>query len=122
MLSCGALSTPRYHLLRLIHFFTAGSDEVKCWTIRDPCKAPQAAGTIHTDFERGFIMAEVMHYTDWLEAGSEAQCKATGKYQQKGKEYIVEDGALRAQEHSPVVTHHANLPTRRTDDHLFAEA
>ncbi|KAG8464862.1 hypothetical protein KFE25_010230 [Diacronema lutheri] len=83
-----------YHLLRLIHFFTAGADEVKCWTIRDPCKAPGAAGTIHTDFERGFIMAEVMHFDDWKEAGSEAQCKATGKYMQKGKEYIVEDGDI----------------------------
>jgi len=86
--------TQGYHLLRLIHFFTAGADEVKCWTIRSPCKAPQAAGTIHTDFERGFIMAEVMHYPDWLEAGSEAACKANGKYQQKGKEYIVEDGDI----------------------------
>jgi len=86
--------TQGYHLLRLIHFFTAGSDEVKCWTIRNPCKAPQAAGTIHTDFERGFIMAEVMHYSDWFEAGSEAACKANGKYQMKGKEYIVEDGDI----------------------------
>jgi ribosome-binding ATPase YchF (GTP1/OBG family) len=83
-----------YHLLRLIHFFTAGSDEVKCWTIRNPCKAPQAAGTIHTDFERGFIMAEVMHYEDWHTAGSDAACKATGKYMQKGKEYIMEDGDI----------------------------
>mmetsp|Transcript_27168 Transcript_27168/g.90916 ORF Transcript_27168/g.90916 Transcript_27168/m.90916 type:complete len:400 (-) Transcript_27168:393-1592(-) len=86
--------TTGYHLLRLIHFFTAGADEVRCWTIRDPCKAPQAAGTIHTDFERGFIMAEVMHYSDWAEAGSEAACKAAGKYQMKGKEYIVQDGDI----------------------------
>mmetsp|Transcript_2160 Transcript_2160/g.5375 ORF Transcript_2160/g.5375 Transcript_2160/m.5375 type:complete len:399 (-) Transcript_2160:380-1576(-) len=83
-----------YHLLRLVHFFTAGTDEVKCWTIRDPCKAPGAAGTIHTDFERGFIMAEVMHYEDWREAGSEAACKSAGKYMMKGKEYIVEDGDI----------------------------
>lgn len=57
-------------------------------------QAPGAAGTIHTDFERGFIMAEVMHYEDWAEAGSEAQAKATGKYMQKGKEYLVEDGDI----------------------------
>jgi obg-like ATPase 1 len=86
--------THGYHLLRLIHFFTAGTDEVKCWTIREPTKAPGAAGTIHTDFERGFIMAEVMHYVDWKETGSEAACKAGGKYHMKGKEYIVEDGDI----------------------------
>ena len=60
-----------YKNLQLIHFFTAGEDEVKCWTIRDGYKAPQAAGTIHTDFERGFICAETMKFSDLEEEGSE---------------------------------------------------
>lgn len=60
-----------YKNLQLIHFFTAGEDEVKCWTIRDGAKAPNAAGTIHTDFERGFICAEVMKFSDLEEHGSE---------------------------------------------------
>eukprot|EP00921_Rhytidocystis_pertsovi_P018085 GHVQ01028484.1.p1 GENE.GHVQ01028484.1~~GHVQ01028484.1.p1 ORF type:complete len:106 (+),score=14.60 GHVQ01028484.1:128-445(+) len=81
-----------YSSLQLIHFFTSGEDEVKCWTIRKFTKAPQAAGTIHTDFERGFICAEVYKYSDLVELGSESAVKAAGKYQQKGKEYVVEDG------------------------------
>lgn len=81
-----------YKNLQLIHFFTAGEDEVKCWTIRDGCKAPQAAGTIHTDFERGFICAEVMKFDDLNEHGSEAAVKAEGLYKQQGKEYTVLDG------------------------------
>ena len=82
-----------YQCLNLIYYFTAGADEVRAWTIRRGCKAPQAAGTIHTDFERGFIMAECMHYADLHEAdGDEAAVRAAGKYQQKGKEYVVEDG------------------------------
>lgn len=60
-----------YTTLRLIHYFTAGEDEVKCWTIREGYKAPQAAGVIHTDFERGFICAEVMRYDDYERLGSE---------------------------------------------------
>jgi len=71
-----------YKTLRLIHYFTAGADEVKCWTIRDGTKAPGAAGVIHTDFERGFICAEVMKYTDLVEQGSEADVKAAGLYRQ----------------------------------------
>jgi obg-like ATPase 1 len=59
-----------YNHLRLIHYFTAGEDEVKCWTIRDGTKAPGAAGVIHTDFERGFICAEVMAFTDLERLGS----------------------------------------------------
>mmetsp|Transcript_7027 Transcript_7027/g.12755 ORF Transcript_7027/g.12755 Transcript_7027/m.12755 type:complete len:392 (-) Transcript_7027:155-1330(-) len=78
--------------LSLIYFFTAGPDEVKCWTIRKSYKAPQAAGTIHTDFERGFICAEVMEYADLTELGNEAAVKAAGKYRQKGKDYVVQDG------------------------------
>ena len=78
--------------IQLIYFFTAGEDEVKCWQIRKGCKAPQAAGAIHTDFERGFICAEVMHYDDLKDLGSEAAVKAAGKYRQEGKLYTVLDG------------------------------
>ena len=60
-----------YNTIRLIHYFTAGEDEVKCWTIREGTKAPQAAGVIHTDFERGFICAEVMKFDDLERLGSE---------------------------------------------------
>ena len=80
--------------IRLIYFFTAGSDEVKCWQIRKGSKAPQAAGTIHTDFERGFICAEVMTYEDLHAAGDENAVKAVGKYRQQGKEYVVQDGDI----------------------------
>jgi len=83
-----------YKALGLIYFFTCGADEVKAWTIQRHYKAPQAAGRIHTDFEKGFIMAEVMAYEDFKEAGSEAATKAAGKYKQKGREYIVEDGDI----------------------------
>ena len=81
-----------YTALRLMHFFTAGEDEVKCWTIREGTKAPKAAGTIHTDFEKGFICAEVMRYEDLMELGSEGAVKAEGKYRQQGKEYEILDG------------------------------
>lgn len=84
--------TSGYQCLQLQYFFTAGADEVRAWTIRKGSKAPQAAGTIHTDFERGFIMAEVMHFADLKEAGSEAAAKAAGRYYQKGKDYVVDDG------------------------------
>ena len=83
-----------YNTLNLIHFFTAGEDEVKCWTIRKGTLAPQAAGVIHTDFERGFIWAEVFTYADLEELGSEAEVKAQGKYLQKGKAYVVQDGDI----------------------------
>ena len=66
--------------LSLIYFFTCGEEEVKCWTIRINTKAPKAAGTIHTDFERGFICAELMMYSDLVELGSEAEVRAEGKY------------------------------------------
>jgi len=69
-----------YNALRLIHYFTAGEDEVKCWTIREGTKAPQAAGVIHTDFEKGFICAEVMKYEDLEREGSEHAVKAEGLY------------------------------------------
>jgi len=83
-----------YHSLDLIHFFTCGTDEVKCWTIRKYTKAPQAAGVIHTDFERGFICAEVMKFDEFKELGSESAAKAAGKYRQEGKNYQVCDGDI----------------------------
>ncbi|CAH8871947.1 unnamed protein product [Trichobilharzia szidati] len=83
-----------YQTLQLQYFFTCGPDEVKAWTIQKGTKAPQAAGRIHTDMERGFIMAEVMSYEDFRTEGSEAAVKAAGKYKQKGRDYIVEDGDI----------------------------
>jgi obg-like ATPase 1 len=81
-----------YNALNLQYFFTAGPDEVRAWTIRKGSKAPQAAGVIHTDFEKGFIMAEVMKFEDLKALGTESAVKAAGKYLSKGREYIVEDG------------------------------
>ncbi|KAJ6950914.1 hypothetical protein NC651_004554 [Populus alba x Populus x berolinensis] len=83
-----------FSAINLIYFFTAGPDEVKCWQIRRQTKAPQAAGTIHTDFERGFICAEVMKFDDLKELGSESAVKAGGKYKQEGKTYVVQDGDI----------------------------
>lgn len=83
-----------YKALQLQYFFTAGPDEVKAWTIQKGTKAPQAAGRIHTDFEKGFIMAEVMKFEDFKEEGSEAAVKAAGKYRQQGRNYTVEDGDI----------------------------
>lgn len=83
-----------YKALQLIYFFTCGKDEVKAWTVQVGTKAPAAAGRIHSDMEKGFIMAETMAYSDFKENGSEAACKAAGKYKQKGREYVVEDGDI----------------------------
>uniref|UniRef100_A0A452H7D4 TGS domain-containing protein n=1 Tax=Gopherus agassizii TaxID=38772 RepID=A0A452H7D4_9SAUR len=83
-----------YAALQLEYFFTAGPDEVRAWTIRKGTKAPQAAGKIHTDFEKGFIMAEVMKYEDFKEEGSETAVKSAGKYRRQGRNYIVEDGDI----------------------------
>ncbi|RKP24060.1 hypothetical protein SYNPS1DRAFT_23846, partial [Syncephalis pseudoplumigaleata] len=83
-----------YQSLQLIYFFTGGPDEVRAWTVRRNTKAPQAAGVIHTDFERGFIMAEVMKYADLKELGSEGAVKSSGKYMQKGRDYVVDDGDI----------------------------
>jgi len=84
-----------YKCLDLIYYFTSGEDEVRCWTIRDGTKAPQAAGVIHTDFEKGFICAEVMSYDDLIESGgSETEVKAKGKLRQWGKEYVMKDGDI----------------------------
>ena len=81
-----------YHMLDLITFFTAGEPEVHAWTIGRGTKAPQAAGKIHSDFERGFIRAEVMSWKDLAELGTEAKVRAAGKLRIEGKEYVVEDG------------------------------
>ncbi|MBC7384282.1 MAG: redox-regulated ATPase YchF [Bacteroidia bacterium] len=81
-----------YRLLNLITYFTAGVQEVRAWTIHNGFKAPQAAGVIHTDFERGFIKAEVIHLTDYLHYGSESACRDAGKLCMEGKEYLVHDG------------------------------
>lgn len=83
-----------YHSLNLIHYFTGGPDEVKCWTIRKGTKAPEAAGVIHTDFQRGFICAEVMAFDDFKEHGNEQAVRAAGKYKQQGKNYVVNDGDI----------------------------
>ena len=83
-----------YALLKLRTFLTAGSDEVRAWTFREGMKAPQCAGVIHTDFERGFIRAEVIKYTDFIEFGGEAQCRAAGKLGIEGKDYVVQDGDI----------------------------
>ena len=83
-----------YQALNLECFFTCGPDEVRAWTIHKGTKAPQAGGRIHGDFEKGFIMAEVMKYTDFKECGSEAEAKSGGKYLHKGREYVVEDGDI----------------------------
>jgi len=83
-----------YAALDLIYFFTAGHDEVRCWTIRRGTKAPQAAGTIHTDFERGFISAEVMTYDALMEKGSEAAVREAGLLRKQGKNYEVQDGDI----------------------------
>ncbi len=83
-----------YKTLGLISFFTVGPDEVRAWTNRQGSLAPQAAGVIHSDFERGFIRAEVMKYQDLIKLGSEQKVKEVGKYLQKGKDYVVEDGDI----------------------------
>jgi GTP-binding protein YchF len=81
-----------YRLLGLRTFFTAGEDECRAWTIHAGDKAPAAAGVIHTDFEKGFIKAEVYHYEDLVALGSEHAVKAAGKLRQEGREYVVLDG------------------------------
>ena len=83
-----------YKTLGLISFFTVGPDEVRAWTDRQGSLAPQAAGVIHSDFERGFIRAEVMKYQDLIKLGSEQKVREVGKYMQKGRDYVVEDGDI----------------------------
>jgi len=83
-----------YHLLKLKTYFTAGVQEVRAWTFEEGWKAPQCAGVIHTDFEKGFIRAEVIGYEDFVTYGSEAKVKEAGKMRVEGKEYIVQDGDI----------------------------
>jgi GTP-binding protein YchF len=83
-----------YSLLNLITYFTAGEKEVRAWTIHKGDTAPQAAGVIHTDFEKGFIRAEVIAYQDFIDFGGEAKVKEAGKLRVEGKEYIVKDGDM----------------------------
>lgn len=81
-----------YAELGLITYFTVGPKEARAWTIKKGTKAPQAAGVIHTDFERGFIRAETIAYDDYSELKSEKAAKEAGKMRQEGKEYVVADG------------------------------
>ena len=83
-----------YKLLNLYTYFTAGVQEVRAWTIHQGWKAPQAASVIHTDFEKGFIKAEVISYADFVQYGSESACREVGKLRIEGKEYIVKDGDI----------------------------
>ncbi len=83
-----------YSLLKLLTFITAGEKEIHAWTIKEGTKAPQAAGVIHTDFERGFIRAEITPYKDFAELGSYVACKEKGVTRLEGKEYVVQDGDL----------------------------
>ncbi|MEA4975613.1 MAG: redox-regulated ATPase YchF [Paludibacter sp.] len=83
-----------YKLLNLQTYFTAGVQEVRAWTFHEGWKAPQCAGVIHTDFEKGFIRAEVIKYDDFITLGSEAACKEAGKMNVEGKDYVVQDGDI----------------------------
>ncbi|ELA47626.1 GTP-binding protein YchF [Vavraia culicis subsp. floridensis] len=83
-----------YEALKLINFFTAGAPEVKSWTVREGTKAPQAAAVIHSDFEKNFIMAEVMEYNDIKLHGNEQGVKKAGRYLHKGRDYVVQDGNI----------------------------
>ena len=86
------LVTLGYDLLGLISFLTAGPKEVRAWTIERGTKAPQAAGKIHSDFERGFIRAEIIAYDDLIREGSEKACKEKGLMRSEGKDYVMKDG------------------------------
>lgn len=83
-----------YELMHIQSFFTVGEDEVRAWSVPVGATAPEAAGTIHSDLQRGFIRAEVMAYTDLISAGSESALKAAGKFRLEGKEYVVKDGDI----------------------------
>ncbi|MEG1762853.1 MAG: DUF933 domain-containing protein, partial [Bacteroidales bacterium] len=88
------LITASYHLLKLQTYFTTGPDESRAWTFPKGAKAPQCAGIIHTDFERGFIRAEVIKYEDYVKYTSEAACREAGKLGVEGKDYVVQDGDI----------------------------
>ena len=90
----GRLARTAYERLGLLSFFTVGPDEVKAWTVRRGTPARQAAGKVHTDFERGFIRAEVFHFDDLKQLGSVAQVKEKGLFRLEGKDYPVKDGDI----------------------------
>jgi ribosome-binding ATPase YchF (GTP1/OBG family) len=90
--SLDRLSRASYQLLGLIAFFTVGEDEVRAWTVRRGALAPEAAGAIHTDMQKGFIRAEVVHYDDLTALGGLAEARTKGKLRLEGKEYPVRDG------------------------------
>ena len=81
-----------YSLLGLQTYFTAGPTEVRAWTVKAGATAPEAAGVIHTDFEKGFIRAEIVGYTDYVHNGGELGAKNAGKWRLEGKDYVVADG------------------------------
>ena len=81
-----------YRLLELVSYFTAGPKEVRAWTVRRGTRAPQAAAEIHTDFERGFVRAEVIAFEDYVKCGGEVGAKEKGLMRVEGKEYVVQDG------------------------------
>ena len=83
-----------YALLGLQTYFTAGEKEVRAWTIKSGMSAPQAAGVIHSDFERGFIRAEAYHFDDLVQYGTEAAIREAGRYRSEGKDYTVQDGDI----------------------------
>jgi hypothetical protein len=86
------MNAAAYDALGLMSFYTVGKDEVRAWTVRKGAPAPEAAGRVHSDMERGFIRVEIIKYDDLVEAGSEQAVKAAGKAQLKGKDYAIEDG------------------------------
>jgi GTP-binding protein YchF len=88
------LTRAAYYMIGLKTYFTAGVKEVRAWTFQDGFKAPQCAGVIHTDFERGFIKAEVFSYDDLIKFGSESKVKEAGKFRVEGKDYVVQDGDI----------------------------
>ena len=88
------LAQAAYKLLGLQSFFTAGEMEVKAWTIPIGAKAPQAAGVIHTDFEKGFIKAETISYEDYVNLGGESGARDAGRLRMEGKDYVVQDGDM----------------------------
>ena len=81
-----------YHTLNLHSFFTTGPKEVRAWTVRIGAKAPEAAGVIHSDFERGFIKAETISYDDYVTLGGEQGAREAGRLRMEGKDYVVQDG------------------------------
>ena len=86
------LARAAYHLLGLQSFFTAGPKEVRAWTVRIGAKAPEAAGVIHSDFEKGFIKAETISYEDYVKLGGESGARDAGRLRMEGKDYVVQDG------------------------------